>query len=131
MSYPSIVDIIEERKIDLAHANDETLTNALWEAFRRDLPDGTRYLNNIVQDLTHTKERRILRTENPNSTLGKQLIRLLGTDIARGICQRKLGAQFGMYNCCGVVAGYCGEDLRLSLREQIELQNGVLASADC
>lgn len=75
--------------------------------------------------------KRILRIENPNSTLGKQIIRLLGTDIARDICQRKLGAQFGLYNCCGVVAAYRHNNLALSLREQIELQNGVLASADC
>lgn len=54
MSYPSIVEIIEERKIDLAHADNEILTSALWEAFRRDLPDGTRYLNNLVQDLAAT-----------------------------------------------------------------------------
>jgi hypothetical protein len=131
MSYPSIAEIIDERKINLARANDQILTNALWEAFRRDLPDGGRYLNNLVQDLATTAEKRILRIEDPNSTVGKQLIRLLGTDIARGICEHKLGAQFGLYNCCGVVAAYRHNDLGLSLREQIELQNGVLASADC
>jgi hypothetical protein len=131
MSYPSIASIIDERNIDLDHADEETLRNALWEAFRRDLPDGTRYLNDLVQDLSKASERRILRIEDPNSTLGKQLTRLLGADVARGICEEKLGAQFGLYNCCTVVAGYRRENLRLSLREQIKLQNGVLASADC
>jgi hypothetical protein len=103
----------------------------LWEAFQRDLFEGITYLNGFVQELSSSQEKRLLRIEDPNSVLGKQLNRLLGPDIARSICEQKLAVAFGLYNCCAPVIAYRREDLALSLREQIELQNGVLASADC
>ncbi len=130
MSYPSITAVLEEQHIDLDAATHAELEGVLLEAFRRNLPDGMSYLETIGTQVKQTG-RRLLEPKDPNSPLGKQLIRLLGTDVARGIVERELGVVFGLYNCCGVVAAPTRETLAMSMREQILLQNGMLASADC
>ncbi|HUC31582.1 MAG TPA: hypothetical protein VMR99_02770 [Candidatus Paceibacterota bacterium] len=134
MSYPAITDVLNERNIDLETADDEVLTEALWEAFHRDLPDGIRFVEKFANDFTapsNVAKKRSLFVGDPNSPVAKQVNRLLGTDIARAVCERKLGVVFGFYNCHAPVVSYRREDLCLSLREQIKLQNGALASADC
>lgn len=131
MSYPSIKDVLAARNIVLEDADDETLANAIYEALRRDLSNGVDYLTGMVKNLAGIKEKRILRVLDPNSPLGKQIIRLVGSDIARNILEQKLCVSFALYNCCAPVAAYRREDLAISYREQIELQNGFLASADC
>jgi len=130
MSYPSIAAVLEERHVDLDTAPHAELEGVLLEAFRRNLPNGMSYLKTAAAWVKETGQR-LLGPEDPNSPLGKQLIRLLGTDIARGIVEREFGVAFGLYNCCGVVAAPTHEALAMSMREQILLQNGVLASADC
>ena len=132
MSYPSITAVLEERHVDLDTATNTELEGALLEAFRRDLPDGMSYLTTMAARVKQTGQR-LLQPEDPNSPLGKQLIRLLGTDVARGIVERELDIGFavGLYNCCGVVMAPTREALAMNMREQILLQNGVLASADC
>ena len=131
MSYPAITEILHEAKIDLETANDETLADALWEAFHRNLPDGVRFLEGFVQDFARGNQKRSLHIGDPNTPVAKQVNRLLGTDVARRICERKFGVVFGFYNCHAPVVAYSREDLALSFREQIMLQNGALASADC
>lgn len=130
MSYPSITAVLEERHVDLESANNVQLEAVLLEAFRRNLPEGMSYLRQVATRVKRSGAR-LLQPEDPNSTVGKQLIRLLGTDVARDIVQREFGIAFGLYNCCGVVAAPTKEALAMSMREQIMLQNGVLASADC
>ena len=136
MSYPSITSVLEERRVDLNTATQAQLEGALLEAFRRDLPDGMSYLKMMAAKVKQTGQR-LLQPEDPNSPLGKQLIRLLGTDVARGIVGREFDSEFGiefgigLYNCCGVVMAPTREALAMNMREQIMLQNGVLASADC
>ena len=130
MSYPSIAAVLKERHVDLDTANNGELEGVLREAFRRNLPNGMSYLETLAAQIKQTGQR-LLQPEDPNSLVGKQLIRLLGTDVARGIVERELGVAFGLYNCCGVVAAPTKEALAMNMREQIFLQNGVLASADC
>src|SRR5258708_5623297 len=124
MSYPSI-----------KHINPATLTGdqqeeALWRAFQTDLPLGMAVVTADAQEVKLTGKRK-LTPEDPNSPLGKQLIRLLGTDIARGILEKRLGVAFALYNCCGRVVAVDKTALQLSMAEQIMLQNGTLATADC
>jgi len=130
MSYPSITAVLKERHVDLDTASYTELEGVLLEAFRRNLPIGISYLQQVAARVKQAG-RRVLEPEDPNSSLGKQLIRLLGTDVARGIVEREFGVAFGLYNCCGVVAAPTREALVMNMREQILLQNGVLASADC
>jgi hypothetical protein len=131
MSFPSISEVIREQNIDLQVASDEVLDGAIFEALHRNLHAGFHYLEDMADDLLLGHEKRILKIEDPNSMLGKQIIRLLGGDVARGICEQRFGVAFGLYNCCAPVVARTREELNMSPREQIELQNGVLASADC
>jgi hypothetical protein len=130
MSYPSVVAVLEEQGITLKTATDAQIKNVLLEAFHRDLGIGMSYLKSVAERIKST-DVRFLAAEDPNSTLGKQLMRLLGADIARSIVEEHFGVAFGLYNCCGVAAAATREDLQMSMREQVMLQNGMLASADC
>jgi hypothetical protein len=130
MSYPSVVAVLENRGINLETATDAQIRSVLLEAFRADLGMGMSYLAGVAEKVRKTGQR-FLKAEDPNSPVGKQLIRLLGADIARGVVEPHFDVAFGLYNCCGVTAATTREDLRMNMREQIMLQNGVLASADC
>lgn len=98
MSYPSITVVLGERGIDPETATAAEIREALLEAFHRDLKIGMVYLGRVAAKVKRT-HRRLVQSENPNSKLGKQLIRLLGTDIARGIVEKRFGVAFGLYNC--------------------------------
>jgi hypothetical protein len=130
MSYPSVVAILRERGISLETATDAEIRDVLLEAFHQDLGTGMSYLKNTAEKVKKTGERS-LEAEDPNSLVGKQLARILGADIARRIVENHFGVAFGFYNCCGVTAATTREELRMTMREQIMLQNGMLASADC
>ncbi|MDB4940332.1 MAG: hypothetical protein JWO40_757 [Candidatus Doudnabacteria bacterium] len=130
MSYQSIVSVLDERGVDLDTASEGQMRSALFEAFQRDLPLGVAYLGELAAR-TKASAAKILDPQDPNTALGKQITRLLGTDIARSICEAEFGVAFGLYNCCGSVAAPTRELLAMSPLEQIQLQNGALASADC
>jgi hypothetical protein len=124
MSYPSI------KSIDPTLLTEHEREAALLAAFRVDLPLGTAAIEADVCEVKQTGVRKLI-PEDPNSPLGKQIIRLLGTDVARGILERHHGVAFGLYNCCGRVVAINAEALAMTTTEQIHLQNGTLASADC
>jgi len=124
MSYPSI------KEVDATALSVEEQKDVLWDAFQKDLPLGIQFLTEEAGKVRANGERSLV-ANDPNSPLGKQVIRLLGTDIARSICEEKLGVAFGFYNCCGSVTAPSKGELKMSYLEQIQLQNGVLASADC
>jgi len=104
--------------------------NALLAAFRADLPLGMAAIESDVQEVKQSGARMLV-SEDPSSPLGRQIIRLLGTDIARNILARHYGVAFALYNCCSRVTAPNAEALAITTTEQINLQNGVLASADC
>ena len=124
MSYPSI------KGVDVEGLSIEGQKEVLWNAFHADLPLGISFLKEESRKVSGSGERSLM-IEDPGSALGKQLIRLLGTDIARAICEERLGVAFGIYNCCGVVTAPNKSDLKMSYMEQIQLQNGAIASANC
>lgn len=130
MSYPSISGVLEDRGVNPETATDAELEAALWEAFTDDLPLGVAHLSALAAQVRQGSER-ILDIQDPNSPLGRQIARLLGADISRAVCEARLDVAFGFYNCCNTVVGKKREDLRLSMREQVMLQNGALASPDC
>lgn len=130
MSYPSIASILKGMELSPNSASPDQLKEALWQALSTDLSAGMNYLQTAATECL-AKGERILKVEDPNSALGKQLIRLLGTDVARELCSERLGVAFGFYNCCSPVIVPTADMLNLSIREQIQLQNGDLAHADC
>lgn len=124
MSYPSVAGINAR---DMVPQEQE---DTLWCAFNTDLPLGIAFLTNQAEKVKTTGERDLI-SEDPNSPLGKQIIRLVGTDIARGIVERRLGVAFGLYNCCISVCAPDESELNMTMLEQIEFQNGARGSADC
>ncbi|MBM3231898.1 hypothetical protein FJZ21_00770 [Candidatus Pacearchaeota archaeon] len=130
MSYPSIKQVITNAEVDIESSSEKELNEVLFSAFQKDLPEGVSYILKIAKEVK-SGNNRVLKIEDPNSKLGKQLIRLVGTDIAKGIMEEKTGVALGMYNCCGLVAAPSKKLLLMNAIEQIKLQNGVFASADC
>ncbi|MEJ0021872.1 MAG: hypothetical protein WDN47_04865 [Candidatus Doudnabacteria bacterium] len=131
VSYPSIRSVLLEQGFtDPETAHEDVLRSALWSAFRHDLPLGVAFLEREASEVLATSKRK-LTTTPPDSPLGRQLIRLVGCDVSRSVCEEKLGVAMGLYNCCSTVLGPSREALQMTTTEQINLQNGVLASADC
>lgn len=137
MSYPAITMILDERGIDLDTAPESELRGALWEAFQQNLPDGVAWLRSLTAEMIESGEV-VTRHEDPDSPLGRQIARILGTDVARSIAEEQFGREFGvpalafgMYNCCGGRVAPSRDALRMSAREQIMCQNGMLATANC
>jgi hypothetical protein len=107
MSYPSIKEIAP----DFLELNPTEQEHALWNAFHVDLPLGLTRLKEIVAMNSPD-----IQWHDPNGSVGKEIIRLLGCDISRRVCESNLGVHFALYNCCGVS---CSEDIPvLSLSAQ-------------
>ncbi len=130
MSYPSVTATLERQGTTVDAATNEQLETALLQAFATDLPLGMGFLSTLAQDV-RSQNTRQLHIEDPSSPLGKQLIRLVGSDVARNLLQRYLNVGLGLYNCCCVVAAPSPNQLDMTAAEQIKLQNGDLAYADC
>jgi hypothetical protein len=130
MSYPSISEIMTARGLSLETASDRELRDALWEAFNVNLKEGVQYLTSLAAEVKESGKK-VVRPEDPDSPLGKKIIRLLGTDVARSIMSERLGVPFALYNCCCAVAAPSAEELEVSAREQIAMQDGTIASANC
>lgn len=125
MDYSSIQSIISEKEINIEAASPAILKNALWRAFNRDLSQGLAYLADMAQTVKRNGKR-VLKVESPESQLGTQLSRLLGTDIAREICEQRFDIAFGFYNACAPVAAPTKDDLAMNPLEQIRIQTNDL-----
>jgi hypothetical protein len=122
MSYPSVNKHLEAQGTTLDAASDTQMVSAFLAAFREDLPLGMTRVDELVGK-TKSTGRRAMVTLNPNSDEGKQFSRLLGADIARQVLEQHHGVSFGFYNCCKGVAALAKDDLKMTLREQIEAQH--------
>lgn len=131
MSLPSITAIAEEKSINLAIISHEEKETLLVEAMRRDLPDAV--------DLLHRKAHEADKNggssdwlEDPNSKIGKQLIRLHASDALRPLASKHFchGKDLTFLNCCGGVVGPKPTKEKL-LDLQIKMQVGPIAYADC
>jgi len=116
MSYPSIREIAPEfLNLDVGEQR-----MALWKAFQHDMQLGLSRLKEIVGMGTQD-----VQWHDPNSQVGKEIIRLLGCDISRSVCEECLGVRFALYNCCGVACSKDRPVLSLSVQYLAQL------SADC
>ena len=100
MSYPSIKQVLADAEFSFENSSEEELNEMLFSAFQKDLPEGVSYLQEMAEEVK-SGEDRMLKIEDPNSKLGKQLIRLVGTNVARGIMEKK---QVLLLECIIVVA---------------------------
>ncbi|MSR73679.1 MAG: hypothetical protein EXS60_01300 [Candidatus Pacebacteria bacterium] len=134
MSLPSIAVVAEELGVNLATATEDENERVLCGAMKRDLGDAVAFLHQKAHD---AKEAGIASWhDNPNSTLGKQLIRLHASTAMRHLAQKHFchGAELIFINCCDgkvVVDGKKKPNMAELVLLQIRAQDGRDASPDC
>ena len=134
MSLPSITAIAAELNIDLATATDEENEKVLRGAMKRDLGDAIAFLHEKAHDAK--TEGIVSWHDNPNSPLGKQLIRLHASTAMRHLAEKHFchGAELVFINCCDgkvVVDGKKKPTMPELIALQIRAQDGRDASPDC
>ena len=129
MSLPSIAVVASEIDADLNNLSEEQQERILVEAMKRDLPDAIKLLHQKAHEADKNNGRANW-VENPNSPVGKQLIRLHASDALRPLASKHFchGKLLTFLNCCG---GYVGEPPKNLLLLQIHHQTGVIAKDDC
>lgn len=127
MSLPSIPAVAQEKGFNLAALLPGQSEGLLVEAMKRDLP--------LAVDLLHRKAHEDGDNagdwlEDPNSAIGKQLIRLHASDALRPLASKHFchGKPLTFLNCCNGKVGKPPKDL---LDLQIKTQAGPIAYADC
>lgn len=129
MSYLSIESVLNERGLSNEDATEAQRKAALWEAFQRDLPLGIAWVRALVATFIQNSKQRTVINEDPKSETGGQVIRLLGTDVAREVCRESCMREFnlpslafGLFNCCGGVVAESEDKLNMTAEEQIRQQ---------
>jgi hypothetical protein len=127
MSLPSIPAIALEMGVNLTCPTPAEQEAILVEAMRRDLPLAIELLHRKSCGEAHEGGEWL---EDPNSVIGKQLIRLHASDALRPLVSKHFchGKQLSFVNCCKGKVGDPPENLLLL---QIETQAGPVAYADC
>lgn len=128
MSFQSAEAIIRERNLNLETATEGDLRGVLWEAFGRNIPIGRASLVSIAEE-AKAKGGLVRRVLDPKCEEARESARLLGTDVARRVCEEELGVTFGLLNCHIQFAIPVGQSLVLTARDQILAQIG--GNADC
>lgn len=134
MSFPSVVVVAQERGLVLGALSAADAKAVLLEAVRRDCPEAIAFLHQLSHEAQKAEDGSVMWTRDPNSTIGKQLIRIHASDAVRplveeGVCH---GMQLTFLNCCGGRVGLPKpkepDDL---VQLQIAMQAGPIAYADC
>lgn len=125
MSLPSLVEMV--RDVDLNRCSDRELNDLVFAAMKKDLPLACEYLHT----LSHGNG--TVAIEDPKSELGRQLIRVCGSDTMRPLAEARLchGKHITFYNCCGVQVSERKPKKRAITLTQIRAQAGPIAYADC
>src|ERR1700674_4960800 len=120
MSFPSVAAIAAERGLSLEVLSAQDAEDVLIAAVRRDCPEAVAYLHDRAHEADE-QEGAVLWTENPNSKLGKQLIRIHASDAVRPLVEKHVchGKQLMFLNCCG---GQVGKPKPKDEEELIRLQ---------
>lgn len=135
MSLPSIPAVAQRLGIDLSTATEAQCEEVLVESMRIDLPLAVK----LIHDKGHGAGADAEWLEDPNSDLGKQVIRILASDALRPLAEKHFicgnknkpeeeRKKLWMVNCCKGGVGKKPENL---LRLQVETQAGPIAYADC
>lgn len=152
MSFPSAITTLTAMGVTPETATPEQAKQALLTAMQTDTKDGFAYLTGLV-DACRTKaedvvahvrsfiacdgcKSQVLRAEwlpsgglkvdvDPDSKLGKQVMRLLGTDAARAVAAEHFGMSFALANCCGGVTGDGKKKVEFTPADQIRWQTSI------
>jgi hypothetical protein len=119
MSFPSL------ETENLSGKTRKEAAKTFLDAFWADLPKGMEAIEKLAES-AHNTDQQVEMTKDPNSDVGQQIIRLLGTDVARSVLEQHFGLEFGLYNCCTAVAGL---NVEMSFERQAELQSPEMV--DC
>lgn len=128
MSFPSVAAVLKERGFDTSNIPQDQAEEVLFEAVKRDCPEAVAFLHAQAHGTG------ALWTQDPNSVLGKQLIRIHASDAVRDIVSRRAchGKPLVFFNCCsGAVGGGKPKTIGELARMQIACQAGPVAYADC
>lgn len=123
MSFPSIARHLAQGKVG---------AEALLAAVREDCPEAIAFLHRKAHEVKDSGKP-VPWSEDPNSKLGKQLIRIHASDAVRPLIQDKVchGEELAFVNCCSGVVGGKKKTIEELLQLQIECQAGPTAYADC
>lgn len=133
MSFPSVATVAAERGYDLGTLTGAQAEEVLVEAIRRDCPEAVKYLHRLSHVAQQSAGIGAPWNEDPNSMLGKQLIRIHASDAVRPLVEKHFchGERLTFVNCCGgKVGGQKPKDEDLLIL-QIHSQAGPIAYADC
>ncbi len=132
MSLPSIPMIAQELGFDLENLQFDEREQLLVAAMKRDLREAVDFLHQKA----HTAKEvgaGVVWVQNPNSVIGKQLIRLHASDPLRRLASKYFchDQHLTFVNCCGGKIGG-DEPKEEELQDlQIKMQAGPIAYADC
>ncbi len=123
MSFPSVAKYCDQGL---------SAAEALLAAVREDCSLAVAFLHQKAHE-AQVSEDGVFWLEDPNSVLGKQLIRIHASDAVRPLVERHVchGQPLTFFNCCGGQVGGKRKDPDELIRIQIECQAGPLAYADC
>lgn len=131
MSLPSIPAIIKQLGItDIDAANPEQRESVLVEAMRIDLKPALELLHRKAHEAKMSITGQADWIEDPNSPIGKMLIRIHAGDALRALASKHFchGLNLSFFNCCKGVVGNAPTDPVLM---QIHCQDGTIATPDC
>jgi len=133
MSFPSVAAVAAEKGYDLAKLTSAQAEMILVEAIRRDCSEAIAYLHRLSHEAQKSNGTGVVWNEDPNSALGKQLIRIHASDAVRPLVEKHFchDEKLTFVNCCGgKVGGQKPKDDDLLIL-QIHSQAGPIAYADC
>lgn len=102
-------------------------------AFAANLPLGMAAIKEVVESRKKGAPKGPVNYD-PNSDVGKQIIRLMGADVPRQLLEQNYGVRFLFLNCCAPAVYLEGETFPTfeeQLQMQYDNQTGVTANADC
>jgi hypothetical protein len=151
MSFPSAIKRLEEQNVTPETASTEQAEAALMHAMQNDTDLGFVALAVVVEAMRERVEEpvafirerlpeavqeHVLRFEwrgetglkvdfDPNSEIGGQIARLMGTDVARGLFERKLEVHSSFANCCAPIVAANPDDVAFTPADQIRWQHSI------
>jgi hypothetical protein len=132
MSLPSIPAVAAEFGIDMALMRDADIERVLVESMRRDLPLAVAHLHRMAHLAIDTNAIQY-GNEDPSSPLGKQLTRIFAGTVLRELAKKHFchNQELAFLNCCGPIVGPEKPDIIKLMMQQIQMQDGTIAFADC
>ncbi len=135
MSFPSVAGELRKRGLSpnaLTPADIELAQEALLAAVKKDCRAAVKFLHGLAHKAKDVPEG-VEWKRNPNSKIGKQLIRIHASDAVRHLVMEHVchGQRLTFVNCCGgKVGGQKPKDDEV-LIFQIQSQAGPIAYSDC